>query len=65
MGLFGPKCNHEWEVINEMVSKSPVEREPRLESIEGPDARDMFLRTVIQIVTCKKCGKLKRYVTKV
>ncbi len=59
-------CKHEWEVLSEVTTKSIVEVliEKGMKEFENIGHREMT-RTNIAIVTCKKCGKLKRFVTEI
>lgn len=55
-------CKHDWSLLSETTTKSRVEvlRECGVASLKG-----LFKpvdRKHIQIVACKKCGKLKRFV---
>lgn len=60
-------CKHEWEVLSETTTKSKFEHAM---SQFGTGATELNIphqmccaeRKHIQIVTCKKCGKLKRFV---
>lgn len=60
MKLF---CKHEWEVLSEIVTKSKMAHLSELIR-RAPNEFDnaMLERKHIQIVTCKKCGAIKRYV---
>jgi hypothetical protein len=66
MKLF---CKHEWKVLSETITKSKFEvaTEKLLEKISKGEAtipRQLAdaNRKHIQIFTCGKCGKLKRFV---
>ena len=60
-------CKHEWKMISETTTKSKFELmtgpggEFSADSIPYP----MFKRKHIQVVTCSKCGKLKRFVEEI
>jgi len=55
-------CKHEWEVISEIKTQSVIEYARELElTARNIRAYDLE-RKLIQIVTCKKCGNLKRFV---
>lgn len=54
-------CKHNWELLSETVTESQAEQAKKIgcESV----FTSQFDKKLIQIVTCKKCGKLKRFVT--
>lgn len=54
---------HNWELISEHTTKSKGElaTESGISNFNG-SAQTWFGRKFIQIVQCKKCGKLKRFV---
>jgi len=70
MKLF---CAHEWKLISEHTSKSRFEHvienlkgiKGNLESVSMPPGMSNANRTVIQIVACSKCGKIKKFKSKV
>ena len=59
-------CKHEWKIVSEITTKSRFEvattqlnnTKPKTIPWQLCDAR----RKHIQIVTCDKCGKLRRFV---
>lgn len=55
-------CKHEWKMISETTTKSQLEH--MKENNFNPEEINMFAlkRKHIQVVTCSKCGKLKRFV---
>lgn len=55
-------CKHNWEILSETTTKSRIEllREVGCQSIKGMD--NPADRKFIQVVACKKCGTLKRFV---
>lgn len=61
-------CKHEWKTLSETVTKSKFEiarealRIENLSEISMPHQLCDADRKHIQIVTCDKCGKLKRFV---
>lgn len=59
-------CKHKWEVLSDLYTKSPIERAVSigLEEFKGAGS-DFYLATHETIVTCPKCGKIKRYVERV
>jgi hypothetical protein len=62
MGLFH---HHVWEILSEQKVESPRERMMARGNVSIQDApRDIYFGTHILIVTCK-CGKIKKFVTKV
>ena len=62
-------CKHEWEVLSETTTKSKFEvtisslKEAGLVGQKIPWQLCNVSRKFIQIVACKKCGKLERFVT--
>ncbi len=58
-------CKHDWKLLSETTTKSDYEHacevaekhRLQLTSIKGADES----RTHIQVFTCNKCGKLKRF----
>ena len=59
MKLF---CNHKWTVLSDTVTKSACEIAKESGVLKIDDAPDNFYaRKHIQIVTCDKCGKIKRW----
>lgn len=68
MGLFN-RCSHVWEVHTD-ITESQMEHMERLfgECPSPPNSivmDRMTARKHIQILTCSKCGKIKRYVTNI
>ena len=60
-------CKHNWELLSETITKSKFETavdaiRDRATSLNIPWQMSHADRKHIQIVTCKKCGKLKRFV---
>lgn len=59
-------CKHEWKVLSETVTKSAIEvaRSTVIGSIEFEVSGKLACakRKHIQVFTCNKCGKLKRFV---
>lgn len=55
-------CIHNWELISETITKSKIEvlRDCGVTSLKG--LYEPVDRKFIQILTCKNCGKLKRFV---
>lgn len=64
-------CSHEWVKLSEIVTESSFElamkalSNPRLEKIYFPENAFNSDKKVIQVFSCHKCGKLKRFVEKV
>lgn len=63
-------CKHQWKILSEKTTKSRFEL--AIEAIRGntreTDLPHQFCdtsRKFIQIVTCLKCGKLKRFVEEI
>jgi hypothetical protein len=59
---FFISCAHEWEIIHDVTTPSFVER---IKPVEGRFSYSEKQSTHETIVTCKSCGKLKRFVEKV
>jgi len=61
-------CKHEWELVSETVTESTFERtiaalhEVGVTKLDLPWQLADGTRKHIQTFTCKKCGKLKRFV---
>jgi hypothetical protein len=60
-------CKHDWKILSEVTTKSRLEI---LAECTEKGQIDSFpstycTRKLIQIVTCSKCGKLKRFVEKI
>ena len=63
-------CKHEWELLTETVTKSKFEVAmeaigERTYEINLPWHMSNTDRKHIQTFTCKKCGKLKRFVEEI
>lgn len=56
-------CIHHWEILSEKVMESQIECLYRLGFAVKRGGSDMATRDLIQILTCRKCGGLKKYVT--
>lgn len=65
MTILGIFCKHDWQILSEITSKSPMECAEKSGIIltKGPSA--IVTRKLVQIVSCKKCGKIKKFVTEV
>ena len=64
MSMF---CKHEWKVLSETTTESQAEQFARLSGyfIKPKNSGQLELLTArkhICVVTCTKCGKLKRFV---
>lgn len=59
--MFG-LCRHEWEILSETttISRIAVLRQQGITEVHN--LHRPANRKLIQLVTCKKCGKLKRFV---
>ncbi len=64
-------CKHEWSILSETTTKSKFEHVMQVASDSGTSSGSIPYqmcnadRKLIQIVSCSKCGKLKRFVTEV
>ena len=54
-------CRHDWALLSEKVTETQAAHAVSLGFTEVKGG-NMFERKLIQILTCKKCGKLKRFV---
>lgn len=61
--LFKNGCKHDWVILSEETTKSALEVLKDCGKSINNYCLELTERKVIQVVTCKKCGKLKRYVT--
>lgn len=56
-------CKHEWQILSETTTKSGVELLGKVMDLKSVKcSSDLTKRKFIQLVSCKKCGKLKRFV---
>lgn len=55
-------CKHDWQLLSEIVTESNAEQAKRI-GLKNVKGFFVFDRKLVQIVTCKKCGKLKKFVT--
>ena len=55
-------CKHKWKMLSEVVTKSQLELMSELG--KRGELYNPFERKVIHILSCEKCGKLKKYVEK-
>jgi hypothetical protein len=62
-------CKHQWEVLSETTTESQFEHAMKVAqsrgaqgSIKIPGQMSCAERKHILVVTCKKCGKIKRFV---
>jgi len=61
-------CKHDWQVLSETTTESKFEHAMKVlkPSVEGkftiPGQMSDADRKHIQVFTCSKCGKLKRFV---
>lgn len=67
MNLF---CKHEWKILSEKTTESKMEHFAKITNKYQPPSfmeqyNDMTTRKHICIVTCTKCGKLKRFVEEI
>lgn len=65
-----PSCKHQWEILSETQTKSQFEKYAEMTG-KVPNPRysvqleEGTKKKLIQIVTCKKCGKLKKMVEEI
>ena len=55
-------CKHEWKVLSEITTESMAEHAANIGATINKGNETIMERKHIQIVTCSKCGKLKRFV---
>ena len=55
------KCKHEWKLLSETVTKSGFEVAASFNNFMIPTSENSTARKHIQVFTCTKCGKLKRF----
>ncbi len=55
-------CKHDWQVLSEVVTKSEFELLLGMENLASIKNASNS-KTIVQIISCKKCGKLKKFVT--
>jgi hypothetical protein len=64
-------CRHEWALLSETTTKSRIEvtmealSKTNLTKFQVTEESMDASRKIIQIVTCTKCGKLKKFITKI
>ena len=65
-------CKHKWDLLSETTTKSKYQHTLELNSSVGIVGKARIPwqlcdaeRKVIQVFTCSKCGKLKRFVEKI
>ena len=64
MGLF-KRCKHDWEVIVDKLLPSAYEQsKEKVRAVSVLDTRNIFNKTSITILRCKKCGALDKTVVK-
>ena len=59
-------CKHSWELLSETTTESKLEHISRLaKETTLYNLEEKSNRLFIQIVSCKKCGALKRFVERI
>lgn len=63
-------CKHNWKVLSEITTESLAEKVYKMTGQTGTSNTiggmlEVHSKKLIQIVTCTKCGKLKRFVEKI
>ena len=58
-------CKHDWAVIDKTVLPSPMEqlKAAGLASAQNVNIRTLCAKTLSVLVSCRKCGKLRHFVT--
>lgn len=56
-------CKHDWKVLSEKMTESKLQHAIKLgfQKLKSGNSSDLE-RLFIQVFSCSKCGKLKRYV---
>ena len=58
-------CNHKWLILSETVTDCKLKVMRDLGCTSVKNLEEPADRKFIQIVTCDKCGKLKRFVNNI
>jgi len=63
-------CKHDWKILSEMTTDSQMDKlNKKFEycpvRFHKWDVSSLFAKQLIQLVTCTKCGKLKKLVTNI
>ena len=58
-------CKHNWKILSETRTDSIAERAIKNGMHISRCTSHYLKQTLVQIVTCEKCGKIKRYVSEV
>jgi len=58
-------CKHQWKLMNHMETKSAYETIVEVAWSPSRGGPWLFTKTIITDYQCEKCGKLKRFVTRV
>jgi len=58
-------CKHDWSVLSETMTKSAFEHAKEIGLTVTKGSLFGLERKHIQIIACKKCGKLKRFVEEI
>ncbi|MCK5606767.1 hypothetical protein KAR91_32995 [Candidatus Pacearchaeota archaeon] len=58
-------CKHNWKILHSEISESMMEQAVRLGGEITEGNASIFTKKSIQIVTCDKCGKIRKYVEEV
>jgi len=56
------RCKHNWKVLTETKEKSPIEKMVEVGVFRYRGFEDIEYGKYICIVTCIKCGKIKKFV---
>lgn len=63
--MFGLFCKHEWEVLDKIVIDPPIDNfKDNMADGKVKIPQFMFQTVITTICNCKKCGKIKRFETK-
>lgn len=64
-------CSHKWEILSETTTKSKCELATlagislKLKNVQPEEVSDMLEYKYMLVVSCAKCGSMKRFVEKI
>jgi len=58
-------CKHKWLTLSETITKSKIEHAKEIGLIVTKGHSFDLERKHIQVLSCEKCGKLKRFVEEI
>lgn len=57
-------CKHEWQKVNQFETESVMDIVHKIRASTSNAGSSAFVKKYITDYTCKKCGKLKRFIVK-